>query len=101
LGENVEGKVVLTKAYQVSSPSKSLLSNQELKDNKLNFLAAKPEAGFYELEFTVSPSKSQFVALSKVHRSLKVLTTVSLNEVQLVVSGSADSADAKDSKKYK
>lgn len=97
LGDSVDGKLVLVKAYQSSSPSKSLLSNQEVKDNKLNFLAAKPEAGFYELEFKVSPSKSLYISSTST-RSLKVLTTVSLSDVNLVVSGST--VDAKDAKKF-
>ena len=98
LGDSVDGKLVLVKAYPSSTPSKSLLSNQEVKDNKVNFLAAKPDAGFYNLEFKVTPSKSLYISSTST-RSLKVLSTVSVSDVNIVVSGST--VDAKDAKKYK
>jgi hypothetical protein len=100
LGGAVGSKLILSKAYPTSAPEKVLITNQEVA-NTLNFLAAKPEPGFYNLEFRVTPEKNSLAIPADTLRTLKVTTTVSVVDAQLVVSDSEDSQDVAEGRKYK
>lgn len=91
-GKPVNSKVYLSKAYSTIEPAKILLRNQEVpadgSNYKLNFLAAKPEAGFYTIELSASPvdqGKVRYVSIDNAKKSVKVLTAVDLSEAELSV----------------
>jgi len=68
-----------------------LYSNQQLTQTsdtefELNFFAAKPQQGFYYLEFGVQTEDS----LRTTFRTLKIVTSVSVSPVQINILDSAD-----------
>lgn len=90
LGKPISSKVFLIKAYNTLDSSKVILRNQELgaeaNTYKLNFLAAKPEAGFYTLELSAAPSaKGNFITIDQATRKVKVLTTVDFSDGELAL----------------
>jgi hypothetical protein len=90
-GKSVDSKVFLVKAASSLDASKSLLRNQPLSAEsglyKLNFLASKPEPGFYSLELSAAPSdaKSNYATVDSAKRTVKVLTSVELSDGELAV----------------
>jgi len=105
LGTAVPAKLLIVKAYPAADDDKVLISNQEIVPEggayKLNFFAAKPEPGFYKLEFKATPEKSaKAIAVQSVVREIKVLTTASVIDAQLVISDTPDSQDLSSSTKH-
>lgn len=103
-GNDIPTKVFLIKAYPVGNEDKSLINNQEVVSEsgvyKLNFIAAKPEPGFYNLEFRVTPSDKGAIPISSVSRKVKVLTTVSATDAHLIVSDSQDAQEIAEGRKF-
>mmetsp|Transcript_29972 Transcript_29972/g.42131 ORF Transcript_29972/g.42131 Transcript_29972/m.42131 type:complete len:672 (+) Transcript_29972:75-2090(+) len=103
-----KSQVTLVKAYTDQEKNKPFLTNQEVTavddtTYQLSLGATKPEAGFYNLEFRVTPSDNsgKFVGVDSAVRKLKVLGAVSVSDAQLTVAASADSDDVSAGKKYK
>jgi oligosaccharyltransferase complex subunit delta (ribophorin II) len=88
LDKDVPSVVFLLKASPTSEPSTVILSNQEVAGENgaysLNFLGAKPEPGFYQLQFSVRPSaeKTKYVGIES-YVQIKILTTVSVSNFEL------------------
>jgi len=103
LGDDIPAKLVLVKASPANA-EKVLVSNQDVpkegSNYKFNFFAAKPEPGFYNLEFRVTPEKgSKALTTGSVVRSIKVVSTISVSDVQVIVADSQDSQDIAEGKK--
>jgi len=90
-------KVYLIKAHPVGKDSHVLISNQDLtleadkKTYSINFLAAKPDQGFYALEFRVVPAQEKYTAVDSATRTVKVVGSISITDLEVAV---ADSKEA-------
>jgi len=88
-----------------SEKTKSILENQQLHliieetpsdTYQLNFLAAKPDPGFYTLTFSISPlEKKNFIGSQAVNRKIKVLTEVTVSNFEIRVADYASDAVSK------
>jgi len=94
-------KVFLVRASDYAKGDTTVVSNQELvasstdsQEYEFNFLAAKPEQGFYSLEFSVK-SPQGYSDISSTTRVFKVLTSVSVPSIDLTVVDSQDPDSAK------
>jgi len=104
-----KAKVFLVKAYPSNQEDNVLVSNQELfpvegEDTtyQFNFLALKPEAGSYVLEFRATPEKKEkFRAVDNVVFNVKVIGTATIVDAQLTVSDSLDAQDIAEGRKYR
>jgi len=104
-----KAKVFLVKAYPSNQEDNVLVSNQELfpvegEDTayQFNFLALKPEAGSYILEFRATPEKKEkFRAIDNVVFTVKVIGIATVADAQLTVSDSLDSQDIAEGRKYR
>jgi len=67
----------------------------------VNFLAAKPEPGFYNLEFRVTPDGKNFIPVQSSVHTFKVFGQAAVTDVQLLVSDSQDTQDLAEGRKYK
>eukprot|EP01088_Endostelium_zonatum_P002708 TRINITY_DN1342_c0_g1_i1.p1 TRINITY_DN1342_c0_g1~~TRINITY_DN1342_c0_g1_i1.p1 ORF type:complete len:697 (-),score=172.62 TRINITY_DN1342_c0_g1_i1:118-2208(-) len=92
--------VYIVRAYAVDDPRNVVLTNQEAvastEDNtaySFNFLAKKPEPGYYTIEFSITPKgQSRFSAI-KDNRNIKVVSSVDVVDAQIRVSNTRDSED--------
>jgi oligosaccharyltransferase complex subunit delta (ribophorin II) len=105
LGNPVSVKLILTSAYPDSNENKPIINNQEIFGEsgiyKFNFLSIKPEPGLYQLEFRVTPEKNSLVIpIESALVPLKVLTSVTIFDAQLVVSDSENSQDPIEGRKF-
>jgi oligosaccharyltransferase complex subunit delta (ribophorin II) len=64
-------------------------------------LAAKPESGFYNLVFVVTPEDKKYIGANHVHLSMKITGSAAISEVVLTLTDSEDFAELTDGKKYK
>jgi len=89
-------KVFLIKAQPLGKDSQVLLSNQEntLSDDKksfyVNFLAAKPEQGFYSLEYRVVPTDKKYATVDSAARSVKVVGSITIVDLEIAVTDSKE-----------
>lgn len=92
--------VYIVRASSVDNPRDVILTNQEAvastEDNTtytFNFLAKKPEPGYYSIEFSITPkTQSRFSAI-KDSRNIKVVSAVDLIDASIKVSNSKDPED--------
>lgn len=98
-----KANVFITEAKSTVEGSLPIISNQQLhpvskaKDNtaySFNFLATKPDAGFYEFSFAVSPLKNreQYFFVSNTAYMLKVTAHIVIGDFKISVSESPDAA---------
>ncbi|KAL6065441.1 proteasome regulatory particle base subunit [Balamuthia mandrillaris] len=106
-----KARVYIVKAFPVNEGTNIVAMNQELlpvsdKDPKntaysFNFLATKPNTGFYAMELSVSPvnasgqttKNSPYITSNKVVRSLKVITPITISDFVLKVVESKEEED--------
>lgn len=85
--------VFLVKAVAVKDES-VVLTNQELKKVKsvyqFNMLTAKPEPGFYSLEFGATATDSKFASITSSVQELKLISGISVSDVSLQIVDSVD-----------
>lgn len=93
-----KARVYVVKAFNTAQPATVILQNQEAtpvaSDSTLysfNFLATKPDQGFYTFEFSVTPANknSTFFAEPRVTRNVKVVVTAEVTDVTIHVADSA------------
>jgi hypothetical protein len=99
-------KVFLVRAFRSGKEDMSLLSNQEISpvpdsDKKLyslDFLAARPDPGTYNLEFRVLPQEKteKFQTVSSVIRRVQVVAAIGLSEGQLEIKDKVRSIEEKE-----
>eukprot|EP01089_Gocevia_fonbrunei_P020160 TRINITY_DN7416_c0_g3_i2.p1 TRINITY_DN7416_c0_g3~~TRINITY_DN7416_c0_g3_i2.p1 ORF type:complete len:680 (+),score=189.58 TRINITY_DN7416_c0_g3_i2:60-2099(+) len=92
-------RVYLANAFPIANEKEILLRNQEAlaESNNptyysFNFLAAKPEPGYYSLEFSVTPSgkDNKYFAVTEVVKNIKVIAAVEITDVSVHVADSRD-----------
>jgi len=96
----VPATVYIVRAHAVDDTRNVVLTNQEAvasaEDNtsySFNFLAKKPEPGYYTIEFSITPKvQSRFSAI-KDNRNIKVVSTIDVVDAQIRVSSSKDPED--------
>lgn len=95
---------MLTKAYPLGNEDKSVINNQEISAEggafKFNFMAIKPEPGFYNLDLRVTPSDKGAITAKSVTRRIKIISSVSITDLQITVSESQDAQDIAEGKKF-
>jgi oligosaccharyltransferase complex subunit delta (ribophorin II) len=91
-------RVYIVKAFPTAQETTTVMQNQEAlpvsSDNTLysfNFLAIKPDQGFYTFELSVTPldKNSGFFADDRVSRNVKVVVSIELTDVSVLVADSA------------
>eukprot|EP01111_Echinosteliopsis_oligospora_P010115 TRINITY_DN3090_c0_g1_i1.p1 TRINITY_DN3090_c0_g1~~TRINITY_DN3090_c0_g1_i1.p1 ORF type:complete len:705 (-),score=241.46 TRINITY_DN3090_c0_g1_i1:78-2192(-) len=96
-------QVYLTKANQVGK-TEAIIAKQEAvsqgSSHTINFIGAKPDQGFYNLELRATPQGEQTNKYPTVEtkRKIKVIGPVVVSDLELVVSDQKDKADGS---KYK
>jgi oligosaccharyltransferase complex subunit delta (ribophorin II) len=87
----VPAKIYLVKAHSVAKPDTLILANQEITDGSLNFLAAKPEQGFYAVEFRAVPTDTnKYATIDAAPRRVKVIGSVSVTDLEITVAESKE-----------
>lgn len=75
---------------------KEKLENMEYQ---VNFMGAKPDPGFYELQIRVLPQDKQYKNIESSIHKIKVVTQAILQDCEIIVADSTDSHDILDGHK--
>lgn len=96
--------VFISKVYPVGQEKQVILHNQAAQaaskesNNTVfhfNFLATKPEQGYYSLELNVAPvnKKTSYPPVNSIIRTVKVVTMIELSDVSLQIADSKEHDD--------
>jgi hypothetical protein len=95
----VKSEILLLRAYPTTDSSVTLLTNVKFPNNEvgINFLASKPEPGFYALELSITPRESSgnFATIRKTTRVIKVVSSISALDIELAVYDATDDIPTK------
>eukprot|EP00003_Mantamonas_plastica_P004073 TRINITY_DN1319_c0_g2_i3.p1 TRINITY_DN1319_c0_g2~~TRINITY_DN1319_c0_g2_i3.p1 ORF type:complete len:539 (-),score=168.37 TRINITY_DN1319_c0_g2_i3:1067-2683(-) len=109
MGKPVTGgaKVFLNRAFPSDNEDQEIISNQELQAGsdgtlQFNFVGAKPQAGYYTVDFRVSPNSddSRFSEVESTQRIVKIVTGATVHSFETVVSTSANEQEGSDRRMY-